>query len=361
MLPRKQVRLDPRLPWLADLRILLSPMSGVTDRAFRDCCRPFGMDMGFCEFASAAGLCHENEATWRLIDTEGEAGLVGIQIFGSAPEQMAAAARSMVGRRLDVLDLNFGCPAKKVVKKCGGSALLADVPLLADIVQAVVAESPVPVTAKIRSGWDDQSVNYQEVGLLLQELGCVWVTLHSRTRHQKFRGEADWTHIASLVETLDIPVIGNGDVVDAATYRALKSQTACYAVMVGRGAIGNPWLFQVMAAVEQGAPAPAPSWAEMCEVMSEYIRTEAASRGERSGLLVTRKHIARCFRNYRGAAALRKRLFSAEFTTDMRAILAEVGAAGQPLAESPELTNPGDSRQTRHEPDVDPATREGEP
>ena len=332
MFERKQVTIDSRLPWLADVRAVLSPMSGVTDRAFRDLCRPFGMDLGFCEFTSASGLHHESEATWRLIDTEGEVGWVGIQIFGSDPEHMAAAAGLMRDRRLDVLDINFGCPAKKVVKKCGGSALLADLPLLADIVRAVVADSPVPVTAKIRSGWDEQSVNYEEVGLLLQELGCVWVTLHSRTRTQKFSGRADWDHIARLVARLDIPVIGNGDVVDGDSYAELVRYTGCHAVMVGRGAIGNPWIFRQMQAAERGQEVASPPFPEMCEVTSQHIQSEVARRGERAGLLVTRKHIARCFRGYPGAALLRRRLFAAETTAEMVATLREAADRGRPAA-----------------------------
>ena len=143
-LPRKEVRFDPRLPWFEGVKRMLSPMAGVTDRPFRDICRGFGADMGFCEFASASGLTYGGEATWKLVDTEGEQGLVGIQIFGSDPEHMASAARLLAERRMDVLDLNFGCPAKKVVKKCGGSALLADLPLLEEIVRRVIAESAEP-------------------------------------------------------------------------------------------------------------------------------------------------------------------------------------------------------------------------
>ena len=333
LLQRKTVRIDPRLPWLADIRRVLSPMSGVTDRPFRDICRGHGAQLGFCEFASASGLMYGGEATWKLVDTDGEADPVGVQIFGADAEHMAAAARLLNGRRLDVLDLNFGCPAKKVVKKCGGSALLADVPLLERIVREVIDASEVPVTAKIRTGWDEDSVNYHEVGLLLQELGVSWVTLHGRTRNQKYRGEANWERIADLVETLDIPVIGNGDVVDGDSYRALVEQTGCHAVMIGRGAIGNPWLFAAMAAVDEGRPYEPPSFAEMCAVMSDFIRAEAAWRGDKTGSLGSRKHLAKCFRGYPGAAQLRRALFATEESTEMLKILAEAAARGGPGGE----------------------------
>lgn len=327
---RKEVRIDPRLPWLGGVRRMLSPMAGVTDRPFRDICRRFGADMGFCEFASASGLTYGGEATWKLVDTEGEEGLVGIQIFGSDPEHMGSAARLLSARRMDVLDINFGCPAKKVVKKCGGSALLADVPLLEKIVKAVVAESKVPVTAKIRTGWDEDYVNYREVGLLLQDLGLPWVTMHGRTRAMKFQGEANWDRIADLVETLDIPVIGNGDVVDGDTYRRMVDHTRCHAVMIGRGAIGNPWIFERMKAVDEGRPEPQVAFAEMCSVTIEHIQGEVAMRGEKLGCLVVRKHIAKCFKGYPGAAGLRKKLYATEQIDEMIRILEDSARRGDP-------------------------------
>ncbi len=329
-LDRKPVRIDPRIPWFEEVRRLLSPMAGVTDRPFREICRRFGADMGFCEFASASGLTYGGEATWKLVDTEGEEGLVGVQIFGNDPEHMATAARLLRDKRMDVLDINFGCPAKKVVKKCGGSALLADVPLLEKIVRAVIAESAVPVSAKIRTGWDADSVNYREVGLLLQELGVVWVTMHGRTRAQKFTGRADWDGIADLVGILDIPVIGNGDVVDGASYRAMVEHTRCHGVMIGRGAIGNPWIFEQMRAVDENRPVRAPDFAAMCATTCDHIRGEVALRGEKQGCLVVRKHIARTFRGYPGAAALRRRLYATTDSATMIAILREAAAAGGP-------------------------------
>ena len=329
-LDRKSVRIDPRMPWLKDLRLLLSPMSGVTDRPFRDLCRRFGMQMGFCEFASAAGLMYGGEATWRLVDTDDEEGLVGIQIFGSEPRHMAEAARLLRGKRHDVLDINFGCPAKKVVKRCGGSALLADLPRLEKIVRAVISESEQPVTAKIRTGWDEGSVNYHEVGLLLQELGLPWVTMHGRTRAQQYRGQANWDHIADLVEVLDIPVIGNGDVVDGETYRAMVSHTRCHAVMIGRGSFGNPWIFNSMRAVDEDLPLPRVEFSELCNVAAEHVRREVDWRGEPRGCFSVRKHLAKSFRGYRGAAGLRRRLFATEKSEEMIAILEEAATWDDP-------------------------------
>lgn len=334
-LKRKPTRIDPRIEWFADVRNLLSPMAGVTDRPFREICRKYGANMGFCEFASAAGLSYGGEATWALVDTEGEAGRVGIQIFGSDPTHMTSATRLLNDRRMDVLDINFGCPAKKVVKKCGGSALLADLPLLKQIVDAVVAESKVPVTAKIRTGWDEDSVNYQEVGLLLQEAGVCWVTMHGRTRNQKYQGLANWDRIADLVQTLDIPVVGNGDVVDGESYRRMVEHTACHAVMIGRGAIGNPWIFGEMRAVDEGQPKPEVTFTEMCEATIEHLRGEVAMRGEPQGSFVVRKHIAKCFKGYPGAAVLRREIYATTVADEMVDILEKAAAAGDPRYNEP--------------------------
>ena len=324
MLDRKPVTIHPDIAWFGDVRTVLSPMAGVTDRAFRDVCRAHGAGLAFCEFTAAKGLTYDNPQTWRLVDTEGEQGRVGVQIFGAEPDAMAGAARLMADKRLDVLDINFGCPAKKVVQKCGGSALLADVDLLKEIVDAVVAASPVPVTAKIRTGWDDDSVNYREVGLLLQEAGCRWVTLHGRTRNQKFRGHAHWDCIADLVDVLDIPVIGNGDVVDGDTYAAMVRETRCHAVMVGRGAMGNPWLFRQMDAADGLGACETPNLGEIMDVVEGHIAAVARLRGERYGSQTVRKHVVRYFRDFPGAAAMRRRLFATETGDAMLDVLAEL-------------------------------------
>jgi len=186
------------------------------------------------------------------------------------------------------------------------------------------------VTAKIRTGWDEDSVNYQEVGLLLQEAGMGWVTMHGRTRAQKYKGEANWDRIAELVATLDIPVIGNGDVVDGETYRRMVQHTRCHGVMIGRGAIGNPWVFAQMQAVDEGRPAPPVDFREMCLTTIDHLQGEVALRGEPQGSYVVRKHIARCFKGYPGAAGLRRKLYATTVAAEMEAILQEAAAAGDP-------------------------------
>lgn len=346
---RKAVSLDPRISWFADVRRLLSPMAGVTDRPFREICRRYGADMGFCEFASAAGLSYGGESTWALVDTTGEEGRVGIQIFGADPEHMTAATRLLNERQMDVLDINFGCPAKKVVKKCGGSALLADLDRLEKVARAVVAESRVPVTAKIRTGWDEDAVNYREVGLLLQEIGMCWVTMHGRTRTQKYRGQANWDRIADLVETLTIPVVGNGDVVDGQSYRRMIEHTRCHAVMIGRGAIGNPWIFREMQAVDAGEVAAAVDFREMCLTTIDHLRGEVAMRGEPQGSYVVRKHIAKCFKGYPGAAGLRRQLYATTVAREMEDILLAAAAAGDPRSDSVSIQNVSVQKENHRE------------
>src|SRR6056297_173064 len=178
--------------------VLLSPMAGVTDLVFRAVCRDHGADVTFCEFASADGVVHGNQSTRELIELAEDEHPVGIQLFGSDPERMAEAAREAEKLGPDIIDLNFGCPVKKVVKKNGGSALLCNVPLMEDIVRAVVEATALPVTAKTRLGWSQGSLNYLETTQMLQEAGACAITMHGRTRDQKFTGVADWTPIARM-------------------------------------------------------------------------------------------------------------------------------------------------------------------
>ena len=252
-----------------------------------------------------------------------------------------------------MLDINFGCPVKKVVQKCGGSALLADLPLLERIIRAVIDNSAVPVTAKIRTGWDEDKVNYDEVGLLLQEVGCAWVTMHGRTRAQKFTGKANWDRIAHLVEVLDIPVIGNGDVVDGGSYRQMVEHTRCHGVMIGRGAMGNPWIFQEMRAVDEDIPFPAVTFSEMCAVTADHVRGEVAARGERQGSLVVRAHISRCFRGYPGASAFRRRLYEADGSAAMIALLDEAGCLGDPRQDALQQDDSQQDDSQQHDPHID--------
>jgi tRNA-dihydrouridine synthase B len=290
--------------------VLLSPMAGVTDLVFRAICRDHGADVTFCEFASADGVVHGNQSTRELIELAEDEHPVGIQLFGSDPGSMAEAAREAEKLGPDLIDLNFGCPVKKVVKKNGGSALLCNVPLMEDIVRAVVEATALPVTAKTRLGWSQGSLNYLETTQMLQEAGACAITMHGRTRDQKFTGIADWTPIAEMKDVAEVPVIGNGDVWNGEDYRRIKSETGCDAVMIARAAIGNPFVFEEIDAVRRGIDHQPPDVDRVVTVLVDHLDREIALKGPRTGMNRMKRHFAAYLKGCPGVAELRKRVFA---------------------------------------------------
>lgn len=298
---------------------VLSPMAGVTDLVFRAVCRDMGAGLTFCEFASAEGVVHGNASTRDLIELGPEEHPVGIQLFGSDPQAMAAAAREAEKLGPDILDLNFGCPVKKVVKKNGGSALLCNVPLMEQIVVAVVEATSLPVTAKTRLGWSRDQLNYLETTRMLQEAGACAITMHGRTRDQRFTGVADWAPIAEMKAVAQVPVIGNGDVWNAADYLRIKAETGCDAVMIARAAIGNPFVFEEIAAAQRGEEYRAPDVRRVVRTLLDQLDRELALKGPKTGMNRMRRHFASYLKGCPGVAELRKRVFS----TDDRARVEE--------------------------------------
>ena len=305
--------LDERKRYVADLmekaEVLLSPMAGVSDRAFRQLCRGFGADVTYCEFVSADGVLHGNERTFDLMELGPEEHPVGIQLFGSDPGRMAEAAVTAAKVGPDIIDLNFGCPVKKVVKKNGGSALLCNVPLMKDIVETVVRAVQLPVTAKIRLGWSAGSQNFMETTAMLQEAGACAVTVHGRTRDQGFRGAAAWDPIGQIKAAAAIPVIGNGDVCGAQDYLHMKRETGCDAVMIARGAIGNPWIFEEIKCAIQGRAWSAPTLPERVHTVIEHLDAEIDLKGERTGVKRMRRQMSCYLKGFPGASALRQATF----------------------------------------------------
>lgn len=294
----------------AHAEVLLSPMAGVTDMVFRAICREMGADVTFCEFASADGVLHGNASTRELIElAEGEHP-VGIQLFGSDPARMAAAAREAEKLAPDLIDLNFGCPVKKVVKKNGGSALLCNVPLMEEIVRAVVEATTVPVTAKTRLGWSKGQLNYLETTQMLQEAGACAITMHGRTRDQGFAGIADWAPIAEMKAVAKVPVIGNGDVWTGDDYLRIKAETGCDAVMIARAAIGNPFVFEEIGAARRGEPYTPPDVERVVTVLLDHLDREIALKGPRVGMNRMKRHFASYLRGFPGVAELRKLVFA---------------------------------------------------
>lgn len=301
----------------AGARAVLSPMAGVTDLVFRAVCREQGADMTFCEFVSADGIVHGNDATRELMELGPDEHPVGIQLFGADPSSLAEAAREAEKLRPDVIDLNFGCPVKKIVKRNGGSALLCNLPLMEQIVTAVVEATSLPVTAKIRLGWSEGTQNYMETTRMLEESGACAITIHGRTRDQKFSGIADWGPIAEVKSAATVPIIGNGDVWSGEDYLRLIRETGCDAAMIARAAIGNPFIFAEIGAAIRGEEWLPPSVDEVVTTLLDHAQREVALKGPRTGVNRMKRHFASYLRGYPRVADLRKAVFA---TNDMAEI-----------------------------------------
>jgi tRNA-dihydrouridine synthase B len=302
----------------ANVEAVLSPMAGVTDMVFRALCRKHGAELTFCEFVSADGILHGNAVTRELMELGPDEHPVGIQLFGSDPQKLAEAACEAARLGPDIIDLNFGCPVKKVVKRNGGSALLCNVPLMEQIVRAVVEAVELPVTAKIRLGWSGESLNYMETTQMLQENGVCAITMHGRTRDQKFSGSADWGPIAEVKSVATVPVIGNGDVRSGADFLRMKAETGCDAVMIARAAIGNPFIFDEIRAARSGVSLQAPDVDRVVETLLDHMAREIALKGPRTGLNRMKRHFASYLRGYPDVAELRKQVFATNDTEVIR-------------------------------------------
>ncbi|HKP92657.1 MAG TPA: tRNA dihydrouridine synthase DusB [Chthoniobacterales bacterium] len=272
------------LPWFANGKfpLYLAPMAGISDKIFRQLCKERGADVLVTEFVSSEGVFRRNERTRRYLEFDPIERPLGVQLFGGNPEHMAEAARQVVDWvQPDFIDLNFGCPVNKVVAKNGGSALLKDCPLLGKVAEAVVnAVSPLPVTAKIRTGWDDRSINALQVGRQLESLGVAALAIHGRTRAQSYSGCADWELIAEVAAAVSIPVIGNGDLFSAADVAKRETESGIAGAMIGRAAMSSPWIFSqtkhyLATGVLLPPPEPAEKWALIqrhCELAVEECR-----------------------------------------------------------------------------------------
>lgn len=293
--------------WVEKGSLLLAPMAGVTDKVYREICTRFGADGTVTEMVSAKGYLltpREREEVVQLRETSpGER--CALQIFGSDADFMGRAAERLCEDRFFALDVNMGCPAPKIVSGGDGSAMLRDLPNAERVLRAVVRNAALPVTVKMRMGWDEASVNYLDAGKMAQDCGAAAVTLHARTRSEMYSGRAHWEAIAELSARLSIPVIGNGDVESAQDAQEMLRQTGCYAVMVGRGAMGNPWIFRDWQRARQGLPPAAPSPRERIETAHAHARALVAHKGEYIGLREMRKHAAWYLKGLRGSAQVR--------------------------------------------------------
>ncbi len=290
-----------------DLR--LAPMAGVSDWPFRLLCFEQGCDAAYTEMVSAMGLKYtppDSLATAQLLETHPGEGPVYVQIFGKEPEVMAWAADRLSGSgRYRGIDINMGCPAPKIAGSGEGSGLMRNPLLAGRIMEAVVKASLLPVSVKLRLGWDDASKNVLEIAKIAQEAGVSAITVHGRTRSQQYGGKADWGAIAQVKQALPIPVYGNGDVFQAGDALAMAEQTGCDAVLIGRGAMGNPWIFAQVRALQRGEAPLIPKVAERVETALRHAAMMAAWKGESVAVREMRKHAAWYAAGLRGAAKAR--------------------------------------------------------
>ena len=275
-----------------DSKLYLAPMAGVTDAAFRQICREHGAGLSCTELISAKALCYGDEKSKKLLLLAPNEVPGVVQIFGNVPEEMARAAHIAVDiSGADVLDINMGCPVHKVAAHGSGAALMKDPDKAAAIAEAVVGAVDVPVTVKLRRGWDRGSVNAVELAVRLEAAGVAAITVHGRTRAQMYGGQADWTAIRQVREAVRIPVIANGDVFEPEDATRILRFTGADMAMIGRGAFGNPWLFERAAAASEGRDVPPlPSVAERFDTAVRQIELSARYRGERVALLEARRH-----------------------------------------------------------------------
>ena len=313
------------MPGAPETPLFLAPQAGVSESPFRRLCRRFGADVVLTEFVSAEGIVRGSEKTADYLRFSEDERPIGVQIFGADPARMGEAAALVTETYApDFVDINFGCPVKKVVKRNGGSGCLRDLKLVARIVAAVTDATPLPVTTKIRSGYDEATRDPVAVGLACQEAGSRMVTLHPRTRTDMYGGRARWEEIAALVAALEVPVVGNGDIREGADALRMRERTGCHGIMMARGSHGAPWLFRQAKAALRGDPVPAaPGARERFAVCLEHAENAVAfERDAEKAVRDFRKHLGWYTKGLPGGRELRQRLFAVRDLAEVRTVLA---------------------------------------
>lgn len=300
--------------------VILAPMAGVTDLPFRLLCKEQGAGLLCMEMVSAKAVHYNNKNTEALLEIHPEEVPVSLQLFGSEPDIMAETAARIEERPFAILDVNMGCPVPKVVNNHEGSALMKDPKLVGEIVNALVKAIKKPVTVKIRKGFDDEHVNAVEIAKIAEANGAAAVAVHGRTREQYYSGKADWDIIRQVKEAVKIPVIGNGDVVDALSAKRLMDETGCDGIMIGRASQGNPWIFkEITQYLDTGVLPERPSMEEVRNTILRHAQLQLQYKGEYIGIREMRKHVAWYTAGYPNSARLRQKVNEMETFEELEA------------------------------------------
>lgn len=321
----------------ANVPLFLAPMAGVSESPFRRLCRGFGADVVVTEFLSAEGIRRENEATLDKLRFGSDERPIGVQIFGADPAAMGDAA-ALVTQVFapEFIDINFGCPVKKVVKRNGGSGCLKDLGLVETVIRSVVAHTHLPVTVKIRSGWSEEMRDPVAIARRCEDAGARALTLHPRTRAQMYSGDARWDEIAAVVDALEIPVIGNGDIRTAEDAVRMHRETRCAGVMIARGSFGQPWIFtQARALLDGRLMPPAPPVAERFAIALRHAQMAADYEPDPRGAAIEfRKHLGWYVKGLPGSAQLRRRLHAVESLGEVEHLFADYVAHAEDYEEA---------------------------
>ena len=312
---------------LPEFPLLLAPMEDVSDPPFRKLCKMHGADLMYSEFISSEGLIRDAIKSRKKLDIFDYERPIGIQIFGGDEEAMAMSAKIIDTVQPDLVDINFGCPVKKVVCKGAGAGVLKDIDLMVRLTKAVVNSTDLPVTVKTRLGWDTASINIDEVAERLQETGIQALTIHARTRAQMYKGEADWEHISRIKQNpnIEIPIFGNGDIDSPKKAQEYREKYACDGIMIGRAAIGYPWIFnEIKQFFKDQTLLPEPTLADRLLAVQQHAEWSTEWKGERTGLLEMRQHYSNYFRGIPHFKAYKKRFLEIDTLTDMKELIQEV-------------------------------------
>ena len=307
--------------------LLLAPMEDVSDPPFRALCKENGADVVYTEFISSEGLIRDAAKSVQKLDIYEKERPVGIQIFGANIDSMLRSVEIVEASKPDIIDINFGCPVKKVVCKGAGAGILKDIPMMVKLTEEMVKHTSLPITVKTRLGWDHDSIKIVEVAERLQDVGCAAISIHGRTRAQMYKGDADWAPIAAVKNNprMHIPVFGNGDVNTPERAVEMRDQYGLDGAMIGRASIGNPWFFnQVKHFIKTGTHLPSPSISERVEAARRHLEMSIAWKGEVLGVLETRRHYTNYFKGIPNFKEYRTRMVTSNASEDVYATLADV-------------------------------------